>query len=230
MFQIKICGITRIQDALSAVAAGADAIGLNFFEGSKRFISAENARKISEQIRESESKQAFDLPTRKVMRVGVFVNHTPDEILATTNSVGLDAVQLHGDEPSDFVERLQAMRVIRAVRFRGEEDPAWVQATEEARAGQLAGILIDAFHPDVYGGSGKVVDWQRVAKLQEIVKGTPLILAGGLTPSNVAQAVAESGLRAVDVASGVEVVPGIKDEELIKQFVERVRVGLKQVE
>lgn len=210
MFRIKVCGVTRAEDARVAADAGADAIGLNFYAKSPRFVTADSARAIRDAVADC------------VRVVGVFVNETPERIAELIDAVGLDAVQLHGDEPFDAVAALPAgVPVVRAFRVGAEGlGPAGDYASAVAGAGRpLAAALVDAAAAGAYGGTGKTVDWALVRRQSDCLAGTPIVLAGGLQPGNVAAAIREVRPAGVDVASGVESQPGIKDAELVRDFV-----------
>jgi phosphoribosylanthranilate isomerase len=194
---VKICGVTRVADAVAAADAGADFVGLNFWPGSRRFVTVERARAL-----------AAALPPT-VRTVGVFVNATEDEIERTAFEVGLALVQLHGDEPPGFLARL-APRLIRALRVGSEGDLAALESHPAAL------FLLDAPAPG-YGGSGRRFDWSLAAAAHR--HGRPFFLAGGLTPETVAEAVAVAAPFGVDVAGGVEEAPGLKDPALVRRFV-----------
>ena len=202
-FHIKICGITTVADALAARDLGADAIGLNFYAKSLRGIAVEEARKISIAVGDS------------VEKVGVFVNATPDFIKTVVREAGLDAAQLHGDESPDFARSLSGLPLIRAIRF---DSPDRVQAeVNEWTRVSVSAVLLDAAVAGHYGGSGTAFEWQQVKQIQHSV---PIVLAGGLNPANVANAICTAEPDAVDVASGVECFPGGKDKQLLRQFIE----------
>ncbi len=212
-FQIKICGITNPVDAEKAVELGADAIGLNFYANSKRCVELETAREIAQKVADS------------AIKVGVFVNHSIDDVLSIKSFVGLDVIQLHGDEHPDVLKETKGHAVIRAIRLPpGESESggaipeamidSWRKQIEPWR--NAAGILLDASAVGVYGGTGRQLDWKQVPRLNV---SSHLILAGGLTPDNVALAVAEAQPNAVDVASGVERIPGNKDYDLMSRFI-----------
>jgi phosphoribosylanthranilate isomerase len=223
MFTIKICGITRPEDAVVAAEAGADALGLNFYAKSPRRVSPEVARMVADAV------------TGGPLLVGVFVNATPDEIARTVAAVPLGAIQLHGDEPADFVRELpKGVPVIRAARI-GADGLAHAAAYRDAcsSAGHpLAGVLLDASvkvaagADVVYGGSGHRLDWPRVAAERGLLAGTPLVLAGGLTPVNVAEAITVSQCDGVDTASGVESAAGVKYPAMVRAFVAAARAAL----
>lgn len=198
----KICGITRLEDALAAVAAGADAIGLVFYARSPRSVSIEQARSI-----------VAGLPPF-VTTVGLFVDMPQAEIEQVLAAVPLDLLQFHGDESAADCDALKRP-YIKALRVRAEDDvTALVDAYPDARA-----VLLDTFVDGVPGGTGQAFDWALVpARL-----GKPVILAGGLTPENVAAAIAQVQPYAVDVSGGVELAKGIKDPAKVKDFVRAVR-------
>lgn len=205
MFRIKICGVTRPEDAAAVAAAGADAIGLNFYAGSSRCIDDARAMAI-----------IAVLPPG-VAKVGVFVNAEPAFMREKVARLGLDWVQLHGDEPADIIEQLAALRVIQAVRLKGDTIlSANVSSSVQA-------VLIDAYSPAGFGGTGTTVDWALLPKLARPPNGLPLILAGGLNPSNVGEAIAVAQPNAVDTASGVESSPGVKNYALMQAFVAAAR-------
>jgi phosphoribosylanthranilate isomerase len=216
VFRVKICGITNPLDAAAAAAAGADAIGLNFYEGSRRFVSEEEAARIVAAI------------PAGVVKVGVFVNHTREAVLRGFDALRLDLVQLHGDEPPEFLAALGGLPVMRAFR-RGPGGAAEVAAyLDRCRAlGCLPRmVLVDAHRPGAYGGTGELGDWNAAAELARSSAVPSVVLAGGLTPGNVAKAVAATRPRAVDTASGVEASPGVKDPELVRAFVAAARGAL----
>lgn len=213
MFRIKICGVTRLDDVRQAVAAGADAIGLNFYPASPRSVSREVARTLVEAI------------PLGVSKVGVFVNSTAAEMGDLYQELQLDYLQLHGDESpelaAELVRRWPGVRLIRAVRCRVEqvrEVEAWVR-----RLGDLgvvpSGLLVDAVHAGQFGGTGQRADGAVVGALRATGIQLPIILAGGLNSNNVADAVRDARPDAVDTASGVEQSAGIKDEAKMREFV-----------
>jgi phosphoribosylanthranilate isomerase len=220
MFRIKICGITSASDAVAAADAGADAIGLNFFRKSRRFVQPEIAARI-----------ATVLPPR-IARVGVFVNHAANEIQEVLDQLELDMIQLHGDEPASILTELPSgIRVVRACRC-GPDGFEMLQSflTASESIGRLpSGLLIDASTAEDFGGTGQLADWNFMARHRSAFGGVPLILAGGLTPENVAEAIATVRPDGVDVASGVERQPGVKDGLLVKAFVEQARSAFEQL-
>jgi phosphoribosylanthranilate isomerase len=203
--KVKICGVTRVEDARMAWAAGADALGLNFYPRSPRYVTPETAAALAR--------------TRPALGsvVGVFVNESPDVIRARVRDCGLTAVQLHGDEPPEACAGY-GVPVIKALRVRGLED------VEKARTyvgvGDVAALLLDGAAPG-YGGGGVGFDWSLVARLADA--GVPVLVAGGLHPGNVQEAVRATRPYGVDVASGVEVSPGIKNADAVRAFVRAVK-------
>jgi phosphoribosylanthranilate isomerase len=214
MFRIKICGVKSVEDALAVAAAGADAIGLNFYRPSPRYIPLERARAVADAVR------------GRVMRVGVVVDPTEEEALAIASHVGLDLLQLHGDEPAALVARLsQRVPVMKAFRI----GPAGLQPAldylEEFRrlGGTLVAVLFDAFEPGRLGGVGKTAEWGAIKGYPSQGWHPPLVLAGGLRPDNVADAIRTVSPMAVDTASGVEESPGRKAPVLVARFVQAAR-------
>jgi phosphoribosylanthranilate isomerase len=219
MFRIKICGITTVQDMQRVVTAGADAVGLNLCPSSPRYVAADRALAIVDAVPD------------QIAKVGVFVNSPSDEILALGHALALDWIQLHGDEPPEFLGQLGDRAVIRAFRCgpRGIE-PVADYLDECRRQSRLPqAVLIDAHVPGQYGGTGQVVRWDQVAEPRPWLLGLPLILAGGLTPGNVATAIAAVHPAAVDTASGVEAAPGRKDPELVGQFVKQATAAFDRL-
>jgi phosphoribosylanthranilate isomerase len=209
MVRIKICGITRVADALAAAEAGADAIGLVFAK-SPRQMTVRAAREVVARL------PPF------ISAVGVFVNARPTTILRVASEVGLSVVQLHGEEPAEYVKRLPSLRVIKALRVR---DRTFVEQVRVFGAEGVSAILLDAFSPQARGGSGRRFDWDLVTGARDagaIGLALPLILAGGLTPENVAAGLRRVQPWGVDVSSGVEDAPGIKSAEKIARFVAAV--------
>jgi phosphoribosylanthranilate isomerase len=200
--RVKICGVTRQQDALAAVAAGADAIGLNFHPPSARFVSVERAVSIAAVV------PPF------VSLVGLFVDAPAAAVAATLSRVPLALLQFQGDEPSAFCATFQRP-YLKAVRVRQPVDIATLRAQHPG----AAGFLLDTYAPGQAGGTGHSFDWSFWPAARD---STPLVLAGGLTPANVASAIRTLRPYAVDVCSGVEERPGVKDKALIERFIEEV--------
>lgn len=230
MFRIKICGITNSHDAVMAAEAGADAIGLNFYEKSPRYLSVDSAREI-----------VLNLDSRMKLRVGVFVNISPSRIQEIVTKVGLTAVQLHGDESPELVAQItrtkqppdfcRAPVIIRARRI-GAGGVAEIASDLKAcfAAGVTPGaILLDAATPALYGGTGETLSWLDLTDHNRWLGQTPLILAGGLTPENVAEAIRIVRPRGVDVASGVESSPGKKDAVKVRDFVAAARDAFDRI-
>lgn len=202
--RVKICGITRPEDARAAAAAGADAIGLVFVDASPRRLDPERARAIV----------AVLPPFLKV--VGLFVDAPPAQVRAVLGAVPLDLIQFHGRETPEFC-RAFGRPYLKALRM----GPGVDVAAEAGRYPDAAGLLLDSFHPQLAGGTGETFDWSRVPR----DLGRPLVLAGGLTPENVAAAVAAVRPYAVDVSSGVESAKGIKDAAKVAAFVRNAAGG-----
>ena len=215
MVLIKICGITNLADARAAIGAGADMLGFNFYAGSPRFIGSQQASDTITALRaESESS------AQGITFVGVFVNEqSPETLMNLARETGLDAVQLHGKESVEFCRKLKELgpdlMVIKALRAGDGFQPA------DATRYETDAIMLDAFHTDLYGGTGQVFDWTLGRRTRELVP--RLFLAGGLSPENVNQAIAEVRPYAVDVCSSVELKPGQKDAGRMKAFVDAVR-------
>jgi phosphoribosylanthranilate isomerase len=208
-----------VKDAQLVGLAGADAVGLNFFEQSPRHVDVETAQNLVGVLR----------PT--VKRVGLFVNSAAAEINQIAEALRLDYVQLHGDEPPELLADLSARPIIRAFRFgeNGADDIA--RFLESCRGGRLPdAILVDALKPGEYGGTGEVADWDAVVSAKAVLGELPLVLAGGLTPFNVANAIAKVQPDAVDTASGVEGRPGNKDPMLVRAFVNAAKKAFQQLE
>jgi phosphoribosylanthranilate isomerase len=199
--RVKICGITRAEDAICAVQNGADAIGLVFYPASPRNVSVAQAIEIVQQI------PAF------VSVVGLFVNADANAIKAIISAVKLDMLQFHGDETPDECNQF-GLAYLKAIRVRPETN--LVQCV--ADFGQAKALLLDTYTEGVAGGTGHVFDWNLIPK----VLAKPVILAGGLNAQNVAQAINQVKPYAVDVSGGVEATKGIKDAKKIADFMQQV--------
>ena len=218
----KICGITRPEDAISAWQSGVSAIGLNFFRGSKRCVTPAQAATIIAQLRRA-IMQSQDAALQPPDIVGVFVNADQEEICAAVETAGLTAVQCHGDETVDMLGQLQQQlpktALIRA--FRVSED-RMIETSEQIRrllaVIPISALLLDAFVPGEFGGTGKLVSPDLVRALGLSAQ-VPIILAGGLTADNVGQAIVAADPWGVDTASGVEISPGIKNPGLMAEFI-----------
>ncbi len=216
MFRIKICGITTVEDARVACEAGADAVGLNFYAPSPRCVTLEKAAAICEALSGS------------VVKVGLFVNAPAAEVARICGRLGLDLVQLHGDEPPEYMADLGDWPVMRAFRLDARGIGPIDQYLTRCKAlGCLPRlVLIDSSAPGQYGGTGRQADWLTVAEYPGEEWHPPLILAGGLTPRNVAQAIQSVRPFGVDTASGVEMAPGRKSADLVRRFVLAARAAL----
>jgi phosphoribosylanthranilate isomerase len=204
--KIKICGITNREDAEVAVAAGADAVGFVMFRKSPRWVEPAMARSIIAGL------PPFVLP------VGVFVNEEAERVRVLMDECGLALAQLHGDESALYCEHL-GRPALKAIRLK--DRGTFLALAEFQGLANVRGVLIDTFSDQAYGGTGKTVDWTLA---QEAARSTPIILAGGLTPANVAEAIALVRPYGVDVSSGVEQSPGKKDPEKVKAFIQAARL------
>jgi phosphoribosylanthranilate isomerase len=198
----KICGITRLPDALHAVRHGATALGFVFWPESPRCIAPEGAAAIVRELPDT------------VAAVGVFVNQSVDEIVRIATAAGISTIQLHGDEPADYAAALtwQVWRAVPLATVNGSLS-AWPLDTT---------IVLDAHDPVRRGGTGQPIDWTLAA---HVARTRRVVLAGGLTPDNVQHAIATVRPFGVDVSSGVEEAPGVKNFEKVAQFLERARAG-----
>jgi phosphoribosylanthranilate isomerase len=201
--KVKICGITRLPDALAAVEAGADALGFMFFAGSQRNIAPAAAVQIIRAL------PPF------VAKVGVFVNASADTVRATIAECGLDTLQFHGEETPEFCRQFAPLKVVKAFRIQNAE------SLKPLPDYAVDAWLLDSHVPGQRGGTGEKFNWDLACQAKEL--GRPVILAGGLTPENVADAVQQVWPFGVDVSSGVESAPGQKDAGLVRRFVEIVR-------
>ena len=196
--RVKICGITNLDDALCAVGNGADALGFNFYKKSPRYVAPGKAGEI-----------IADLPPF-VAPVGVFVNASEVHIDVVVKLAGLRAIQLHGDEPPEACLG-HSVPVIRVLRVGQDFD------AETMRSYLVDTFLLDTAKTGSYGGTGKTFDWSRAKEAKAFGR---IILAGGLNPDNVAEAIDEVAPYAVDTSSGVEIEPGKKDHEKVRKFLE----------
>ncbi len=214
----KICGITNLEDALTAVDAGADALGFVFYESSPRRIDLEAARKIVKQLPEM------------IEKVGVFVNQTEESICVLADAAGLTAVQLHGDNEDPHVadliaERRPHLKVVVGISMHHPKPEGWAMMWHPD---VVHAFLVDSGNSSNYGGTGKTFDWQASQRsIEEIARLGRVVVAGGLTPGNVTAAIRMLRPWGVDVASGVETRPGKKDREKVRAFVAAVRMGEK---
>jgi phosphoribosylanthranilate isomerase len=202
MTEIKICGITNIEDALCAAACGADAVGFIFHPASPRYITPGRAKEIIAVL------------PRGIATVGVFVNREAGEVALTVADCGLDLIQLHGDESPEYCRRFPPEQVIKAVSPRTSEDLRAFDAYD------VRAFLIDSREAGRYGGTGKRADWELAARFG---KTHPLILAGGLGSENIGEALAAVAPAAVDLNSGCEWAPGSKDHERMRRIIGMIR-------
>lgn len=219
MFRYKICGITSVDDARMAIDLGADALGLNFHQDSPRCVSIDDAQTIAQELGDS------------ACLVGVFVNDSDERIRRITDSVGLQAIQLHGDEPVQFARQLDRA-VIKAIRA---NDSGLALANEYLMAAAegvdfLTAFLVDAAVAGQAGGTGQRADWRFARQLVQTCAPWPVILAGGLSADNVADAITQVQPAAVDVASGVEISPGRKSLAAMRAFIQAARCQFERME
>jgi phosphoribosylanthranilate isomerase len=198
---VKVCGIRRLDDALVAVDSGAWALGFIFHRASPRYVAPEDAAKIIERLPE------------EVLTVGVFVDYPVDELNEVVRQAGLGAAQLHGAESPEYAREVQASTVIKVFRVGEEFDVARLEPYEDC------GILLDTYRSEQAGGTGETFDWEIARRVGEKA---PVILAGGLGPDNVREAIRVARPQGVDVSSGVEVAPGVKDPAAIRRLFEEV--------
>jgi len=219
MFRIKICGITNVEDGLRVVEAGADAVGLNFYTKSPRYVEPETARQIIDA-----------LPVGTV-KVGLFVNASKEYVCGTCEALTLELIQLHGDEPPEFLAELGTRPVMRAFRVGPSGLRPVTGYLQRCRRLECMPrmVLVDSLATGAYGGSGKLTDWSALERYPTQPTFPPLVLAGGLTPENVAQAIRTVGPAAVDTASGVESSPGRKDPAAVEAFVRAAREAFNNV-
>lgn len=196
--KVKICGITSVADGVAAAEAGADMIGLMFYERSPRHISVSTAIEISRAL------------SPFVVKVGVFVNPTEDAVLRAIGECGVTLLQFHGEETPEFCTQF-GMMSMKAFRVRGAESLAALPdyATDA--------YLLDAYSPEAHGGTGAKFNWDVAIAAKQ--SGRPIFLAGGLTPENIGAAVRQVQPFGVDVSSGVESAPGIKDQAKVRAFI-----------
>jgi len=200
--KIKICGNTNLEDARKAADLGADALGFIFFKKSPRDIASSEARKI-----------ISELPPF-VQTVGVFVNETVDKVNRTVEYCKLDAVQLHGDESPSYCKKIRARTVLKAIRVKD------LESVTDLDRFPVTGFLLDAYSDAARGGTGQTFDWTLALKAK---RSGPVIVAGGMSPSNVYRAISQIKPYGVDVCSGVEAYPGAKDPAKLEAFFKAVR-------
>lgn len=195
---IKVCGIVEPADALAAVQAGATAIGMVFYAASPRFARLDQAAMVSAIV------------SSRALKVGVFVNETPERIRAVADAVRLDVVQLHGDEPPSDIAALEGLRVWKALPVGENFDPTWMDDYD------CEAILLDTANAGAYGGSGQTFPWRKALEGKGKRK---IIVAGGLGPDNVAEAIRTAAPWGVDASSRLESSPGRKDPEKVEAYV-----------
>ena len=202
MPKIKICGLTRLEDAQAAAELGADAVGLVFYAKSKRCVDVAQAAEI-----------VAALPPQ-VAKVALFVNESAEQICRILGTVPIDVLQFHGDEAPEFCRQF-GKPYWKAVRVQSAQDIA----EAAGRYADAAALLLDAHIEGQYGGTGQVFDWRLLPETMPL----PWILSGGLNPGNVAAALQQTGAAWLDVSSGVEQAPGIKNRDLMADFIQQVR-------
>jgi phosphoribosylanthranilate isomerase len=219
--RLKYCGLTRSADVLAAIELGADAIGINFVETSPRCVSEVTARELV---------SAMD---GKALAVGVFVNESIDRVAEIVDSSGIQAIQLHGDEPTSWMINagdhplLATIPILRSIPWRGiQTDHALVQDWVNVGHRNLLAFLVDAFVPNQRGGTGHTVRWELLAPRPAVFGKVPILLAGGIKPDNVADAIRQARPDGIDVASGIETAPGIKDAEKMRAVAAVVKSAL----
>ncbi len=204
MTQVKICGITNQEDALAAAQCGSAALGFIFYPPSPRYIKPEDAKII-----------IGSLPD-KLVKIGVFVNEKPQEIKRVMEYCALDMIQLHGDESPEYCRQFPAAVIIKAIELKNNDD---VIRTLDY---DVAAILVDNRHAGLYGGTGKKSNWDLACRIKDK---KPLILSGGLNADNIAEALKSVAPAALDINSGVEKSPGIKDHKKLAQIFDIIRTA-----
>jgi len=203
---VKICGITNLEDALLSVAAGADALGFNFYRPSLRYIEPLAAREIIDRL------------PGNVLTVGVFLNEvTPETVERMASDAGVAAVQLHGDESPDYCRALRGRYVIKVFAAGNDFEP------QRALDYEVSAIMLDTFDPQMRGGTGRVLDWSIARKTRALVP--KFFLAGGLAPENVQKAITAVSPYGVDACSALEISPGKKLPERVAAFVKAARAA-----
>ena len=219
MFQVKICGITNIDDALAVSRAGADAVGLNFYSKSPRYVTPDQARTI-----------LAALPAG-IIKVGVFVDASAGEICDTFDRLKLDLIQLHGDQPPEFLQKLGGRPAMQAFRIgpAGLDPVVQYLRVCDGMAHRPISVLLDSYSPIAYGGTGIGCNYNTIADYHHSIIDTHVVLAGGLTAHNVAGAIHAVRPAAVDTASGVESSPGKKDHAAVAAFVREARAAFAEL-
>lgn len=199
--RIKVCGLTQVDNALAVEACGVDAIGLVFYPSSSRCVAIEQAARVARAL------------GPLTQRIGLFVDADADQVRAVLAQVPLSGLQFHGAEDNDFCGQF-GVPWFKALRMKPGFDPVAAMAAYP----DAAGFLLDAYQPGIPGGTGARFDWARVP----VSAGRPLLLAGGLDPDNVGQAIAQTGVYGVDLSGGVESAPGLKDPARVAALVQAV--------
>ncbi|MEW5974466.1 MAG: phosphoribosylanthranilate isomerase [Acidobacteriota bacterium] len=203
MVKVKICGITRIEDAMAAVELGADALGFNFFKKSARYIEP------------SKAKPIIDMLPPLTSAVGVFVDeYSPERVKSISQAMGLAAVQLHGNESPQYLKKISDLRVIKAFRVQDNFDPEALQAFP------ASAYLLDGYDPQKQGGTGRTFPWEIALRAKQFGR---IIVAGGLTAQNIRDVIVQVQPYAVDICSGVESEPGLKDLQKLEGLLLEVR-------
>jgi len=202
MVKVKICGITNVDDAMAAVDFGADALGFVFYRGSPRYISSDDAAEIARKL------PPF------ITRVGVFVDEKTEEIEKIIASTGIDIIQLHGEETPDMCRF--SRRIIKAIRVKSLES---LDSLVNYK-GRVSAFVLDTVAPDIVGGTGLIFNWDIAEYAKQFGR---IILAGGLNPDNISEAVRRVRPYGVDVSSGIELKKGKKDHNKLKLFIERAK-------
>ncbi|MBI4441969.1 MAG: phosphoribosylanthranilate isomerase [Acidobacteria bacterium] len=213
MVHVKICGIRHADDARAAVEAGASLLGFNFWSGTPRYIAPAEAARIIAGIPAEVS--------RDIRTVGVFVDENVERLLGIAAEAGIGAIQLHGSESPQYLERLGSLPKIKAIKVSNDFQPEQLLRYRAASA-----FLLDGFVAGMHGGTGKSFDWSLAEKTTSYGK---IILAGGLNPGNVGMAVRQVRPWGVDVCSGVEISPGKKDPRRIREFIQAVRAAEAEI-
>lgn len=204
MTQVKICGITNSQDAFAAIECGAAALGFIFYPPSPRYVKPEDAKKVISSLPD------------KMVKVGVFVNEKQEEIKRVIEFCALDMIQLHGDESMEFCHNFPASIIIKAIELNNYDD------VTRALDYNVSAIMIDRRHAGLYGGTGKTSNWDLACSIKNK---KPLILSGGLNTENVAEALKTVAPNALDINSGIEKAPGVKDHTKLAQILEIIRAA-----
>jgi phosphoribosylanthranilate isomerase len=199
--QVKICGITNVEDALCAAECGAAALGFIFYPPSPRNVQPENARKIVSAL------------SAEVVKVGVFVNESIAEVKRIVEYCGLDMIQLHGNETPAYCRQFPTAQIIKAVELKNEADLVY------ANSYHAGAILVDSRHAGLYGGTGKKANWELACRIRD---NKPLILSGGLNEINITEAIKAVRPNALDINSGVESEPGKKDHTKLARIFDKI--------